>query len=162
MKVFIQDKKTRHFWAVQCKANPKGYLVNADDEGDVGESDFPYWTEDIQEAFDFRTEKLAALEMDYNDCTDDGTRKPIILKLSFSVDLAKRIRKERLKKGWSRYRLAKESKLFEQMVARLESGENVTLDKAEHALTALGLRFAIEPIPAHITSTNDDVPTVSN
>lgn len=78
MKTLIIDTLTNEFYAVACSSNPKGYLSSANDEGNPGENDFPYWTTDENEAFDFGSELSAKNEMDMNDLTNDGTRKPMI------------------------------------------------------------------------------------
>ena len=78
MKTLIIDTLTNEFYAVACSSNPKGYLSNANDEGNPDENDFPYWTENENEAFDFGSELSAKNEMNMNDLTNDGTRKPSI------------------------------------------------------------------------------------
>uniref|UniRef100_UPI004048246E hypothetical protein n=1 Tax=Roseivirga sp. TaxID=1964215 RepID=UPI004048246E len=79
MKTVIQDSKTKMFYAVECSENPKGYLTSANDEGNPGDNDFPYWTEDMEEAYDFGSEALAQNEMSCNDTTDSGERNPVIV-----------------------------------------------------------------------------------
>ena len=79
MKTLIQDTNTNEYYAVACEANPKGYLSNAQDEGSPEANDFPYWTSDIDEAYDFGSELIAKHEMNMNDTTEDGTRNPIII-----------------------------------------------------------------------------------
>jgi len=80
-KVLIQDELTGQYYGVQCEANPKGYLTSASDEGSPGEHDFPFWTDDIEEAYNFGTDRSAENEMATQDVTVDGTRKPIIVTL---------------------------------------------------------------------------------
>ena len=80
-KVLIQDELTGQYYGVQCEENPKGYLTSDADEGSPGPHDFPFWTDDIEEAYNFGSELSAINEMKYNDLTEDGTRKPIIVTL---------------------------------------------------------------------------------
>ena len=80
-KVLIQDELTGQYYGVQCAANPKGYLTSDADEGSPGPHDFPFWTDDIEEAYNFGTERSAENEMATQDVTVDGTRKPIIVTL---------------------------------------------------------------------------------
>jgi hypothetical protein len=47
MKNLIQDTKTKEYYAVECSENSKGFLTSANDEGNTGDNDFPYWTDDI-------------------------------------------------------------------------------------------------------------------
>lgn len=79
MKTLIQDKNTNEYYAVSCEANPRGYLSSSSDEGSPGANDIPYWTSDINEAYDFGGELMAKHEMNMNDTTEDGTRSPIII-----------------------------------------------------------------------------------
>lgn len=80
MKTLIQDKNTNEYYAVACSSNPKGYLNSAKDEGSPSDNDFPFWTSDIDEAYDFGSEMSANNEMNGNDLTVDGTREPVIVK----------------------------------------------------------------------------------
>lgn len=81
-KVFIKDELTQQYYGVQCEENPKGYLTSDADEGSPGPHDFPFWTDDIEEAYNFGTERSAINEMKYNDLTVDGTRKPVIVEVN--------------------------------------------------------------------------------
>ena len=82
MKTLIQDTNTNEYYAVACEANPKGYLNNSQDEGSPDANDFPFWTSDIDEAYDFGSELLAKNEMNMNDTTEDGTRNPVIVTIN--------------------------------------------------------------------------------
>lgn len=79
MKTLIQDKSTNEFYAVACASNPKGYLTNANDKGNPDEDDFPYWTSDENEAFDFGSELSAKNEINMCDLTCDGLRTSVII-----------------------------------------------------------------------------------
>lgn len=79
MKTLIIDTLTNEFYAVACSSNPKGYLSNANDEGNPNENDFSYYTDDENEAFDFESELSANNEMAFNDLTCDNTRNPKII-----------------------------------------------------------------------------------
>jgi|LakMenE18May11ns_1017448.scaffolds.fasta_scaffold8648278_2 hypothetical protein len=79
MKILIKDTNTNQYYAVGCEANPKGFLSNAQDEGSPDINDFPFWTDNIDEAYDFGSKNLAINEMNMNDTTDNGTRNPIIV-----------------------------------------------------------------------------------
>lgn len=72
MKTLIQNTATKEYYAVQCSENIKGYLNSANDEGNPDENDFPYWTDDINEAYDFSTKGMAEHEMNCNDVTNSG------------------------------------------------------------------------------------------
>jgi hypothetical protein len=80
MKTLIQDSKTEMYYAVGCSENTKGYLSSSNDEGTPGDNDFPFWTEDVEEAYDFGSDTLANHEMSCNDLTNDGIRVPVIIK----------------------------------------------------------------------------------
>lgn len=79
-KIVIKDILTNEYYCVACSANPKGYITSANDEGNPGDNDFPYWSDNINEAYDFDFELSANNEMQMNDLTNDGTRKPVIFK----------------------------------------------------------------------------------
>lgn len=79
MKTLIRDKKTGEYYAVACSKNENGYLSSPFDEETPGENDFPYWTDDVCEAYDFTSEIFAKSEMGMNDLTQDGTREPEII-----------------------------------------------------------------------------------
>ena len=78
MKIFIQDTKTKEYYGVECTENPKGYLTSVSDIGSPNNDDMPYWTDDIDMAYDFETEALAKHELRCNDLTCDGKRDIII------------------------------------------------------------------------------------
>ena len=79
-KIVIKDSLANEYYCVECSANPKGYITSANDEGNPGYNDFPYWSDNINEAYDFDSELLANHEMQMNDLTNDGTRTPVIFK----------------------------------------------------------------------------------
>lgn len=79
-KIFIQDSLTSEYYCVECSNNPKGYITSSNDEGNPGDNDFPYWSDDINEAYNFGSELFANNEMNMNDLTCDGTRNPVIVK----------------------------------------------------------------------------------
>lgn len=79
MKTLIRDKKTGEYYAVACSKNENGYLSSPFDEETTDENDFPYWTDDIREAYDFTSAIIAKSEMSMNDLTQDGTREPEII-----------------------------------------------------------------------------------
>lgn len=81
MKTLIQDQITKMYYAVKCEENEKGYLSSASDDGNPSDSDFPYWTEDASEAYDFESDSMANHEMKCNDLTDSGKRTPVIIKV---------------------------------------------------------------------------------
>lgn len=69
-KFFIKDIITDKYYGVECAANPKGYLINAKDEGSPSENDFSFWTDDKNKAFDFGSKNLAENELRFNDFSD--------------------------------------------------------------------------------------------
>lgn len=81
-KVFIKDELTQQYYGVKCESNPKGYLTSDADEGSPGPYDFSFWTDDIEEAYDFGSELSAINEMKGCDLTEDGTRKPVIVEVN--------------------------------------------------------------------------------
>lgn len=66
MATYIQDTITNQY-----------YAVSKDSETD--ENSFPYWTLDIDKAYDFGSEIAAKIEMSCIDVTFDNTRNPIII-----------------------------------------------------------------------------------
>ena len=81
MKTLIQDKKTKMYYAVECSENPKGYLNSVNDDGFPNEKDFPYWTHDLNEAYDFGGTFLAEQEMNCLDVTCNGEYAPVIINI---------------------------------------------------------------------------------
>lgn len=80
MAILIQDALTNQFYAVRCSSNSKGYITSADDEGIPRDFDFPFWTDNQSEAFDFKSERMARHELECcNDLTEDGNRDPLII-----------------------------------------------------------------------------------
>lgn len=79
MKTLIQNTETKEYYAVQCSDNAKGYITSANDEGNPSENDFPYWTDDINEAYDFGTKEMADHEMNCNDVTESGAIEVAII-----------------------------------------------------------------------------------
>lgn len=73
MKTLIQDKNTNEFYAVEMTE------IDCNSNKYAGDSDFPYWTTDVNEAYDFGSELIAYHEMSFNDLTNDGTRIPEIV-----------------------------------------------------------------------------------
>lgn len=60
-------------------------------------------------------------------------------------DVGKIIRTSREKRGWSLYRLGKESGLPDQTVSNIESGKHdPQISKVTRVLAALGLRLRVE------------------
>ena len=66
-RVLIQDSISNEYYAVP------NYNVESEENG------FPYWTNDIEDAADFKSELFAKHEMNMLDLTDCGTRNPIII-----------------------------------------------------------------------------------
>jgi len=77
-KIVITDTLSDEYYCVKkTQIDPiSGELI-------VGENDFPYWSTDINEAHDFRIEKLGFQEIDILDLTEDGKRNPIIISHHF-------------------------------------------------------------------------------
>lgn len=72
-KIVIKDELTNQYYCVPMTA--KDYSG----EPTTGDNDFPYWSENINEAVEFSSYRLAQHEMNLNDLTESGTRKPIIV-----------------------------------------------------------------------------------
>lgn len=53
------------------------------------------------------------------------------------------IRREREARGWSAYRLAKESGVAPSVLSRVEGGRTVTLETARKVFAALGVSLAV-------------------
>jgi len=73
-KIVIKDSLTNEYYCVPMTAND--YYGNPT----TGDNDFPYWSDNINEAYDFDSELSANNEMQMNDLTNDGTRTPVIFK----------------------------------------------------------------------------------
>lgn len=73
MKCTIIDKLTNQFYCVEQTE------IGRDGELTAGPNDFPYWSENIKKAFVFDSIIFAKNEMQFNDLTQDETRKPVIV-----------------------------------------------------------------------------------
>lgn len=61
-------------------------------------------------------------------------------------DFARKVKKTRLKKKWTQYRLAKESGLSREMIAKLELRKHSpTLETATKICRSLAIEFVINP-----------------
>ncbi len=61
-------------------------------------------------------------------------------------DFVRKVKKTRLKKKWTQYRLAKESGLSREMIAKLELGRHSpTLETATKICRSLAIEFVINP-----------------
>lgn len=67
--IFIKDAKTNQFYCVQGADKPNG----------PEENDFPYWSDDIKEAYNFETRLAAENEFKFNDVSEGGQRSPEII-----------------------------------------------------------------------------------
>lgn len=73
MKTLIQDSISKKYYCVeQTMPDSKGGFT-------AGPNDFPFWSSDIDEAYDFGSELSAKNEMKFNDLACEGTRKPVIV-----------------------------------------------------------------------------------
>lgn len=82
-KTLIIDTLTNEYYCVPMTEK------NSAGEPTAGPNDFPYWSSDINEAYDFTpntqpitqfTPRMAAEnEMKFNDLACDGTRNPVII-----------------------------------------------------------------------------------
>lgn len=73
MRTIIKDELTNEFYCVEMNE------IDANGNKYAGENDFPFWSDNIDEACDFGSELLAKNEMQMNDLTCEGTRKPVIV-----------------------------------------------------------------------------------
>lgn len=75
MKTYIKDELTNEFYCVP--------MTETDNDGHLyaGDNDFPYWSEDVNEAHGFLSEVVANIELKCNDLTHSGTRRPVIITL---------------------------------------------------------------------------------
>ena len=74
-KIVIKDNLTNEFYCVPM--TEKDYLGNPI----TSDNDFPYWSDDVNDAYEFISELLATHEMNMNDLTEDGTRSPVVINL---------------------------------------------------------------------------------
>lgn len=73
IKVVIKDSKTNEYYCVPMTA------IHSSGEPMAGDNDFPYWSLDEVEAYDFKDELSASNEFKFNDLTCDGERVPNII-----------------------------------------------------------------------------------
>lgn len=73
MNYLIKDTRTNQFYCVE--------MTETDENGQLtpGPNDFPYWSDDIDNAYDLPSILFAKHEMRFNDLTCDGERNPIIV-----------------------------------------------------------------------------------
>jgi hypothetical protein len=71
MKTIIKDQNTNEFYCIEQTEMINGELT-------AGPNDFPYWSSDINEAYDFISVIAAQSEMQFNDLAQDGARIPAI------------------------------------------------------------------------------------
>jgi hypothetical protein len=75
MAIFITDLLTNEYYCVEMTA------TNADGLPTAGDNDFPYWSPDIDQAYNFETALAANNEIAASDLTVDGTRRPSIIEV---------------------------------------------------------------------------------
>lgn len=72
-KIVIKDALTDEYYCVEMTAKDyHGNLI-------AGDNDFPYWSKNIREAYNFQETWMAKNEMFMNDLTVGGSRFPIIV-----------------------------------------------------------------------------------
>lgn len=73
MKTLIQDQMTGAYYCVP--------MTDKDAQGNptTGPNDFPYWSKNIMEAYVFDWQYLAENEMNMNDLTEDGKKRPMVV-----------------------------------------------------------------------------------
>ena len=74
-KTLIQDKLTGEFYCVEQTE------LMADGSLTAGTNDFPFWSLDVNEAYDFGSALLAKNDFKFNDLTCDGTREPVVIEI---------------------------------------------------------------------------------